>query len=259
MILEFLVGLGFLGCKKSSKPLHQVIQSDLFIPDRWRSLNLWKGHVFTIPKRSPAELLGIHPWNEINSIPAIWIQNHVQNLCPDTWNPASAARYQISQGRGATTLLFDGGVNSIECYLLGSQVRLYKTLNFRDKNTFETSRLMQAFSHLKGFQSSMIASQNSLHINGTNPCAHHPLSGLKHRRCWHSFRQHLRYEACLAAIDATSTCHAHTSILTVQNRQTLEGMVQLQEDQFGQSVFGCHHFKTKLKKVWDSTKRLVPF
>ncbi len=30
---------------------YQVIQSDLFIPDRWRSLNLWKGHL-TIPKRS---------------------------------------------------------------------------------------------------------------------------------------------------------------------------------------------------------------
>ena len=32
-----------------------VIQSDVFIPDRWRSLNPWKGY-FTIPKRSPAEL-----------------------------------------------------------------------------------------------------------------------------------------------------------------------------------------------------------
>ncbi len=29
-----------------------MIQSDLFFPDRWRSLNLWRGHVFTIPKRS---------------------------------------------------------------------------------------------------------------------------------------------------------------------------------------------------------------
>ena len=35
----------------------QVIQSDLFIPDRWRSLSLLKGHL-TIPKRSPAELPG---------------------------------------------------------------------------------------------------------------------------------------------------------------------------------------------------------
>ena len=34
-----------------------MIQSDLFVPDRWRSLNHLKGHL-TITKRSPAELPG---------------------------------------------------------------------------------------------------------------------------------------------------------------------------------------------------------
>ena len=38
-------------------PIQVMIQSDLFIPDRWRSLSLLKGHL-TIPKRSPAELPG---------------------------------------------------------------------------------------------------------------------------------------------------------------------------------------------------------
>ena len=32
--------------------LYQVIQSDLFIPKRWRSLSLWNGHDFTIQKNS---------------------------------------------------------------------------------------------------------------------------------------------------------------------------------------------------------------
>ena len=46
----------------------QVIQSDLLIPDRWRSLFTFpKGHFFTIPKRSPAELPGdfVFPKNPI--------------------------------------------------------------------------------------------------------------------------------------------------------------------------------------------------
>ena len=45
--------------REQNKNNSQVISSrDLLIPDRWRLLNLWKGHVFTIPKRSPAELPG---------------------------------------------------------------------------------------------------------------------------------------------------------------------------------------------------------
>ena len=35
-----------------------MIQVVTFLSPSWRSLNLWKGHVFTIPKRSPAELPG---------------------------------------------------------------------------------------------------------------------------------------------------------------------------------------------------------
>lgn len=98
---------------------------------------------------------------------------------------------------------------------------------------------MQAFSHLTvspGFPWLPRKTQSTeICLKKTSTAQilsrHHPLSGLKHGRCWHSFRQHLRYEACLAAIDASSTRHAHTSILTVQNRQSLQGM-KLQEDQF---------------------------
>ena len=123
------------------------------------------------------ELLGIHPWNEINCIPAIWIPNHpVQNLCPETWKPTSAARYQISQKNGSnyTAVWWWFQLNWMFHIRKSNEIiYIYNTLNFRGKNTFETSRLMQAFSHLKGVQASMIASQNSTeiweNINGTNP------------------------------------------------------------------------------------------
>ena len=53
--------------KKQNKPSQtkqkapgQVIQSALFIPDRWRSPTTpWKGNVFTIPKRSRLESPGV--------------------------------------------------------------------------------------------------------------------------------------------------------------------------------------------------------
>ena len=44
---------------KNTYRVIQRFQSDLFIPKRWRSSTTFpKGHVFTIPKRSPAELPG---------------------------------------------------------------------------------------------------------------------------------------------------------------------------------------------------------
>ena len=52
----------WLNCRhgefRKLKSQNQVIQSDPTWSPSWRSLNPWKGHVFTIPKRSPAELPG---------------------------------------------------------------------------------------------------------------------------------------------------------------------------------------------------------
>ena len=45
----------------TTKITHQVIQSDLFIPYSWRSLNHWKGHL-TIPKRSQRTARHLQFW-----------------------------------------------------------------------------------------------------------------------------------------------------------------------------------------------------
>ena len=85
--------LGLISLVK--KAVVQVIQSDVFIPmldskrpfitKRWRSVNLWKGHL-SIPKRSPAELPG---WEAICSS----IDPRGEQDIQTTTNPCRSAGY----------------------------------------------------------------------------------------------------------------------------------------------------------------------
>ena len=53
---------------ETGDPLNQVIQVVTFVSPIWRSVNIWKGHIFTIPKRSPEELPGISLFSEFQRL-----------------------------------------------------------------------------------------------------------------------------------------------------------------------------------------------